>query len=119
MEKVRSLADQIREELGKPQAKDTEISPKSNANSSKVRSGKKSTQELPDIIKAILAYDNSSNKKMVHVRFDQRTVDTLTKFKMATGTDLSKFVAFSVNHVMENFPEIKNTIKKFIQNTDL
>lgn len=119
MEKIRSLADQIRAELGKPQPKDGEVFPKVRTPTSKGRSVQRTAKELPDMIKAILAYDNSQNKKMVHVRFDKGTVDTLTKFKMATGTDISKFVAFSVKHVMENFPEIKNTIKQFIQNTDL
>ena len=118
MEKIRSLADQIREELGKPQGKVADVSPKVRAPTNR-RGRNKADQELPDIIKAILAYDNALNRKMVHVRFDQRTVDTLTKFKMATGTDISKFIAFSVDHVVENFPEIKQTIKKFIQNTDL
>jgi hypothetical protein len=118
MEKMKSLADQIREELGKPTLKVAEVPPKARAPA--VRQVKKDVAaKLPDFIQAIAAYDNSLHKNMVHVRFDKKTVDTLTKFKMATGTDITKFVAFSVQHVLDSHPEIKSTIKHYIQNTDL
>ena len=118
MEKMKSLADQIREELGKPVTKMNEVPPKARAPA--VRQVKNEvTVKLTDIIQAIAAYDNALHKNMVHVRFDKKTVDTLTKFKMATGTDITKFVAFSVQHVLDTYPEIKSTIKHYIQNTDL
>ncbi|WP_345952969.1 hypothetical protein [Mucilaginibacter sp. PAMB04168] len=118
MEKMKSLADQIREELGKPVARATEVPPKARAPA--VRKLKnEATPRLPDIIQAIATYDNALHKNMVHVRFDKKTVDTLTKFKMATGTDITKFVAFAVQHVLDTHPEIKSTIKHYIQNTDL
>lgn len=71
------------------------------------------------ILKALLAYDNSDNKSMVHVRFDKQTVDIMNKFKMATGVDVTRFVAFAVRHFFDTYPELKTIIKQFIQNTDL
>jgi hypothetical protein len=118
MEKMKSLADQIREELGKPAVKAAEAPSKARAHA--VRQVKKDAiAKVPDIVQNIAAYDNSLHKNMVHVRFDKKTVDLLTKFKMATGTDITKFVAFSVQQVLDTHPEIKSTIKHYIQNTDL
>jgi len=116
---MKSLADQIREELGKPPAKVVEVPPKARAPAVRKAKQEAGPKELPDIIKAITSYDNTLHKSLVHVRFDQKTVNTLTKFKMATGTDMTKFVAFSVQHVLDSYPEIKTTIKQFIQNTEL
>ena len=116
---MKTLADQIREELGKPPAKAAEVPAKARAPAARSAKPEARPKELPDIIKAIASYDNTLHKSMVHVRFDQKTVNTLNKFKMATGTDITKFVAFSVQHVLDSFPEIKATIKQFIQNTDL
>lgn len=71
------------------------------------------------VVRSLYAYDNSDHKNMVHVRFDSQTVDLLNKFKMATGTDITKFVAFSVKYLFESTPELKNIIKLYLQNTKL
>jgi hypothetical protein len=70
-------------------------------------------------MKKLLAYDNSGHKNMVHVRFDQQTVKTLNHFKMATGIDTTKLVAFSVQQLFAEHPELKSIIKQFIQNVSL
>lgn len=112
---MKSLADQLREQLAKP------------AGNAKVRSGKKGKLQekeqhagrLPAILQSLEAFDTTGNKHMVHARFDAKTVDLLNKFKMATGIDVSKTVAFAVHQLLATHPEIKTTIKQFIQNTDL
>jgi hypothetical protein len=71
------------------------------------------------VVRSLYAYDNSDHKQMVHVRFDTQTVDLLNKFKMATGTDMTKFVAFAVKYLFESNPELKNIIKLYLQNTKL
>jgi hypothetical protein len=71
------------------------------------------------VVRSLFAYDNSDHKQMVHVRFDAQTVDLLNKFKMATGTDITKFVAFAVKYLFESNPELKNIIKLYLQNTKL
>jgi hypothetical protein len=69
--------------------------------------------------RSLFAYDNSDHKNVVHVRFDAQTVDLLAKFKMATGVDMTKFVAFAVKYLFETNPELKTIIKQYLQNTEL
>jgi hypothetical protein len=70
-------------------------------------------------VKALFAYDNSDHHSLMHVRFDQQTVDTLNKFKLASGVDMSKFVAFAVRHLLNTNPEFKSIINKYLQRTQL
>jgi predicted GTPase len=115
MENMKSLADQIREQLVKPAG--TEPGLTAEEVSKPVRKTK--TRELTPIIAAIIAYDTTSNKSMVHARFDEKTVRTMNQFKMAAGVDVSRLVSFAVKHLFDTCPEIKTTIKQFIQNNDL
>ncbi|WP_143065098.1 hypothetical protein [Mucilaginibacter gossypiicola] len=104
---MKSLADQLRQELIKPTEKQAK----------KHRKAEKKFEAA--ILEAILAFDTSTNKSMVHVRFDERTVRTMNQFKMATSVDVSKLVAFAVKNLLDTQPEIKTIIKHFIQNNDL
>ncbi|UOE47834.1 hypothetical protein MTO98_25830 [Mucilaginibacter sp. SMC90] len=105
---MKSLADQLREELGKPDAKKT-----------KNDNRKKTVREIPQILQAIMDYDNSNNKSMVHVRFDADYVLLLSQFKIATNIDTTKLVAFAVKYLFEQHPELKKVIKQFMLNTEL
>jgi hypothetical protein len=111
MENMKSLADQLREELIKPNNKNN----KTGHTEKKAKEGWKE----PAILAAIIAYDNSQNKTMGHIRFDEKTMNLMNRFKMATGVDVTKLVAFSVKHLFETHPELKMIIKQFIQNTEL
>jgi len=111
MGNIKSLADQIREELKNPSAKNEKSEPS-------VKKTKPKTVES-DLLTALMAYDNSLNKSMVHARFDEKTVKLMNQFKMATNIDVTKLVAFSVKHLFETYPELKQIIKQFIQNTEL
>jgi len=114
---MKSLADQLREKLVSP----PENQPVKNVKKEpQVSKGRDKTQKASiPIMDEIAAFDNSQNKTMVHVRFDSRTADTMTKFKMATNIDVTKFVAFAVKNLFETHPELKTIIKQFIQNTEL
>lgn len=70
-------------------------------------------------MEAILAYDSTGNKSMVHARFDAGTVRLMNQLKMATDVDVSKLVAFSVKHLFDTYPELKKIIRDFMQNLDL
>ncbi|PAW95434.1 hypothetical protein CKK33_18780 [Mucilaginibacter sp. MD40] len=82
---------------------------------------KSANDQVPDrgIKKALFAYDTSDHKTLMHVRFDRQTVDTLNKFKLATGVDMSKFVAFSVRHLLDTNPDFKNIINNYLNRTQL
>jgi hypothetical protein len=109
MTQLTSLADEIRSKIAKPAA---EKPPKKTKKEKiKVDGG--------EIMQRLEAYDNSGHKSMVHVRFDEKTVQTLNHFKMATGIDVTKLVAFSVQELFERHPELKSIIKQFIQNVTL
>lgn len=115
---MKSLADQLREQLVSPPNKlKAQGTKKEPADHAKTR--EKPVQAIAPIMEAIAAFDNSQNKTMVHVRFDRKTADTMNKFKMATNIDVTKFVAFAVKNLFETHPELKTIIKQFIQNTEL
>jgi polyhydroxyalkanoate synthesis regulator phasin len=119
MEKIKSLADQLREKMVRPgemQANEQQNTPDDIQGKAKKKADKimEST-----ILKAMIAYDNSDCKSMAHIRLDKQTLDLLNKFKMATNVDVTKFVAFAVKHFIDSYPELKTIIKQFIQNTDL
>jgi len=107
MENMKSLADQLREQLVKPTDKQAK----------KIRKAEKKLESA--ILETILAYDNSDNKSMVHTRFDKQTVRLMNQFKLATDVDVTKLVAFAVKHLFETYPELKIIIKQFFQNEDL
>jgi hypothetical protein len=113
MENMKSLADQIRQQLVNPQEKKDTPTVKRTESKPEIKAVQ------PEILIAITAYDNSANKSMVHVRFDENTVKIMNQFKMAAGVDVTRLVAFSVKHLFETHPELKTIIKQFIQNTDL
>jgi ribosomal protein S10 len=105
MDKITSLADEIRSRIAQqPEAP--------------VKKETKKRAKTPDteILQHIRDYENADHKTLVHVRFDEQTVRTLHQFKMATGVDLSRLVAFSVRQLFEQHPELKETIKQFMQN---
>lgn len=119
MEKMKTLADQLREQMSKPAdnlRKDVSING-SKGSKTTARKAAKTTEVA--ILNALIGYDNSDNKSMVHARFDKQTVDVMNKFKMATGIEVTKFVSFAVKHFLETYPELKTIIKQYIQNTDL
>ncbi|HEY4196245.1 MAG TPA: hypothetical protein VGM63_11960 [Mucilaginibacter sp.] len=97
MSEIKSLADQLRGHIDKAAA----------------------APEVPEILQRLRAFDNSNHKSLMHVRFDGPTLKTLGHFKMATGVDVTKLVAFSVHHLFEQYPELKTIIKQYIQAIDL
>jgi len=120
MENMKSLADQLREELVKQKSPGgNKILPAGSEKGNKPEKKPKSKESESAIIIALRNYDNGSNKSMVHVRFDEKTVNTMNRFKMATQVDVTKLVSFAVKHLFDTYPEFKLIIKQFIQNTDL
>ncbi|NHA02525.1 hypothetical protein G7092_01890 [Mucilaginibacter sp. HC2] len=111
MTKITTLADEIRNRIAQPQAE--------KAEQAKAAKAMKTHAEEAQILQLIRAYDNSNHKSLVHVRFDEKTARTLNHFKMATGIDVTRLVAFAVKQLFEGNPELKAIIKQFIQNMTL
>lgn len=116
---MKSLADQLREQMIKPIEKPNRGKPRQGDENKDAPKKKANKVMDSSILKALNEYDNRDHRTMVHFRFNKPTVDFLNQFKIATGIDATKFVAFSVRHFMETYPELKTIIKQFIQNSEL
>ena len=108
MAKITSLADEIRQRIAQPESV---VKPEP-----KPKTKKAAVAAEAEIMQLLRAFDNSGHKSLVHVRFDAQTVKTLNHFKMATGVDLTKLVAFAVRQLFDQHPELREVIKQFIQN---
>jgi hypothetical protein len=103
MNEIKSLADQLR----------------NNINRQETPKEKNKAPPVPAILERIRKYDNRDHKGLMHIRFDSDTIKLLNQFKMATGVDVTKLVAFSVHHLLEAHPELRAIIKQFIQELEL
>lgn len=108
MSEIKSLADQLRNSL----SADVKLPVRPVVSKAKAK-------PPPEILRQILAYDSSGNKSMVHAKLDAETAKLLGHFKMASGVDNIKLVAFAVRHLFATQPELKTYIKNFIQNLEL
>jgi hypothetical protein len=116
------LCDRRCQRCNPAKSKDHVVEPQSKKESIIPVAGVKKANSIlthDTVLRSLFAYDNSDHKNVVHVRFDAQTVDLLAKFKMATGVDMTKFVAFAVKYLFETNPELKTTIKQYLQNTEL
>lgn len=118
MSEIKSLADQLRSKI-KPQEEAAGKIPRENKkDESDTPSKPVPDPRIPPILELLRTYDNSDHKSMVHVRFDARTLQTMNHFKMATGIDVTKLVAYAVRELFALHPELKTIIKQFIQKLD-
>ncbi|WP_439698157.1 hypothetical protein ACFGVS_07855 [Mucilaginibacter sp. AW1-7] len=111
MNEIKSLADQIRGKINQPEA---QVAPKPVAVKKK-----QNKAEAPEIVELLRGYDISGHKSMVHARFDAQTAQMLHYFKMATGVEVTRLVAYSVRQLFEQHPELKIIIKQYIQQLEL
>jgi hypothetical protein len=116
MSKIKSLADQLREQMAIPAVSPLDMSSRVEPPKSRAI---KTLDPLPDIVEQIKGYDSSGNKSMVHVKLDAHTAKLLGHFKMATGVDNIKLGAFAIRYLFDTHPELKTYIKNFIQNLEL
>jgi hypothetical protein len=120
MSEIKTLVDQMRNKIkdaevpgnGNKAKKEKmvavkEVSPKSNA-----------PPEIPAILQAIRDYDNTNHKSLAHARFDSKTLQTMNQLKLAAGIDVTRLVAFAVDHLLRQHPELKTIIKQFFQKLD-
>ena len=124
MSDIKSLADQLRSKMKEPADK-TPITPikgkakkEKTANAREVNPKSHAPPETPLILDDIRAYNNTGHKSMVHVRFDVKTLQAMNQFKLATGVDVTKLVAYSVCQLFKLHPELKIIIKQFFQKLD-
>ena len=120
MSDIKSLADQLRSKIPPPGQEATAKKAKPDTEDEPAARPAKPAlvTKIPPFLELIRAYNNSDHKSMVHVRFDARTLQTLNQFKLATGVDVTKLVAYAVSELLAQHPEVKTIIKQFIQKLD-
>lgn len=120
MNKIKSLADRLREEMAAPSNVVVPVVAPAAYRKKKDKPAPIATVvQIPEILSLINAYDSTENKSMVHVKLDAQTAKLVGHFKLATGIDNIKLGAFAVKHLFDTHPELKTYIKNFIQNLDL
>ena len=113
-EKIKTLADLLRNKIAEPIIGDEQKAPQ-NKKGSKT---KVSSIKEEEILKSIRAYE-SIGKNMLHPRLDDKTVRMLSQFKIATGVDMNKAIAFSIYYLFAQNPELKQIIKTSLENFEL
>jgi hypothetical protein len=112
MNQIKTLADQLRDRMAKPDIPLPEEKPVI-----KKKTGK--PEIIPPIIEQLRAHDLTGHKSMVHVRFDSQTAQVLHNFKMATGVEVTRLICYSVKQLLDQNPEIKSIVKQYIQKLEL
>lgn len=118
MSEMKTLAEQLRSQIAKPAANPPPAKTRPAANKT-INPENHGPPPVPDLIKQLLDYDNSDHKSMVHVRFDAQTAQTLAHFKMATGVEVTRLVAYAVRTFTKQHPEIREIIKQYFKNLEL
>lgn len=119
MNKIKSLADQLRHRITEPEKINSVPKSKLSTPAKRILSKKPPDEINSDLLQKIRDYDSSLNKTMVHVKLDDDTAKLVAHLKMATGIDNIRLVAFSVKHLFETNPELKKVIKQYTQNLEL
>jgi hypothetical protein len=109
MNEIKTLADQLRSRMAKP---DTPEKAKTKKKTGKLAA-------TPPIVELLRAYDIAAHDSMVHVRFDRQTAQMLHHFKMATGVEVTRLISYSVAQFLEQHPEIKIIIKEHLDHFNL
>ena len=55
----------------------------------------------------------------LRVRLDENTIRMLNQFKLATGVDMNKTIAFALDRMFNECPELKTIIKQSLENFKL
>jgi len=105
MSEIKSLADQLRSRMAKPDVQDKPAAKK--------KTGK--LAETPKIIDLLREIDISDNKTLMHARFDANTAQLLHHLKTATGIEVTRVLFYAVKLLLEQHPEIKTVVKEHLE----
>jgi len=114
---IKTLADEIRKSIRPPEIVPTNKDPVTHGKSA-ARPNQVGCKE-PDIIALIRDFDCSGNTHMLHPRLNSRMVQLLNRLKLASGLDMNRVIAFALQRLFEQHPEIKKFIKTSLENFEL
>lgn len=136
-DKMKTLGDQLRNAIvGKPgiingngnlpiaeEIQIPELPKEKKASGGKAKDKSTIDQQKPskDILTSIreFSYSTSTHNDQLRVRLDENTVRMLNQFKFATGIDMNKVIAFSLDKLFAECPELKTIIKQSLENFKL
>ncbi|KQB99870.1 hypothetical protein [Pedobacter sp. Hv1] len=113
MNKIRSLADELREAI----KNDGQAVPIKKTIARK-QVPKNSNRPIDHLLESILAYELNGTEKLL-IRLDDRTVFLLKQLKIAGSIDMNKLIAYSLQHFLSQHPELIQYIKENIKNIEL
>lgn len=111
MSEIKTLADQLRNKMAKPDA------PEKPAKAAKTKSAKPA--DIPEIVSQLRDLDISANKTLIHARVDAQTAQLIHHLKIATGIEVTRLICFSIRQLFDQNPELKSLIKAHLANFEL
>ena len=110
MNEIKTLADQLRTRMAKPDTPATVVKP-----------AKKSVNapEIPPILEQLRAMEVSNNKTLIHARIDGQTAQVIHHLKIATGVEVSRLICFSIKQLFDQHPDLKKLVKEHLENFQL
>ena len=111
MNEIKTLADQLRSRMAKPDTPDKVIKPE------KKKSAK--PPDIPAIVEQLRTLDVSANKTLIHARVDTQTAQLIHHLKTATGIEVTRLICFSIRHFFETYPELKSLIKDHLEKFEI
>lgn len=125
MKEIKSLADQLREEL---RTADSEVARPGNEGkmiSKKGTSPPKKTirlspeqQKIDKFFKAIGEFKLETTEKSM-IRVDSRTINLLKRMKLAKGIDMNRFIVYALHQYISQHPWLAKHIQETLKNSDL
>lgn len=117
---VEKVIEQQKEEQVPPATKedlppDTIIGKEKEKKKPQAAKKKKSTDVPSGIIEQIKSFDSSNNDFVLHNRVNEITFKRANGLKAATKIDTTRLVAFAIDYLFENNPELDQTIKNYFK----
>src|ERR1700760_3907679 len=103
MSEIKTLADQLRSKMAKPDTPEKAAKPN--------RKKEAKPAGIPQIIERLRELDVSSNKTLIHARVDEQTAQMIHHLKIATGVEVTRLICFSIRQLFEQNPQLKSLIK--------
>lgn len=134
-EKIKSLADQIREQIRNETAGTTESAqlPDTDPGSSELEQDNKKKKKSgtikavssvhtdAEILLFFSALDNFTYKgsQKSLIRVDTKTMNLLKRLKLAKGIDMNKFIVYSLHWFISQHPWLPSHIQETLKNSDI
>lgn len=124
MNEIKSLADQLREQL-RTGEKERPASPakEKGSDAPAVSRPKKPPKASPDqekaddFFRAIQEFEIETTEKSM-IRVDARTINLLKRIKLAKGIDMNRFIVYALHRYLGQHPWLPKHIQETLKNSE-